>query len=87
MDYLERMVALCEREGITLILMKAPTNSWRYWWYDEWDERRPNSGSHRSVRGGSWHQTATSWRVSYRKPYAPNYRGISIGFRVVLEKE
>ncbi|KWT97476.1 hypothetical protein APY03_1499 [Variovorax sp. WDL1] len=34
------------------------------------------------MRGGSWHQTADSWRSAVRKPYAPNYRGISIGFRV-----
>lgn len=72
-------------------------NAWE--WVEDWysesyyaqspatDPKGADSGSHRSVRGGSWHQTATSWRVSYRKPYAPNYRGISIGFRVVLEKE
>lgn len=48
------------------------------------DPRGPERGDSRSVRGGSWHQTATSWRVSYRKPYAPNYRGISIGFRIVM---
>ena len=37
MDYLDRMVALCQEKGITLVLVKAPINSWRYWWYDEWD--------------------------------------------------
>ena len=25
------------RKGIELILVKAPTNFWRYHWYDEWD--------------------------------------------------
>ncbi len=37
MEYLERMRALCEEKGIELILIKAPTDNWRYHWYDEWD--------------------------------------------------
>ena len=37
--YLDKMKALCEEHGATLILVKAPTNNWRYWWYDEWDEQ------------------------------------------------
>lgn len=37
MAYLERMRVLCEENGAELILMKAPTNSWSYWWYDQWD--------------------------------------------------
>ena len=39
MEYLDRMRALCEESGVELILMKAPTNSWGYWWYDEWDDQ------------------------------------------------
>ena len=39
MEYLERMRLLCEENGTELILIKAPTNSWRYWWYDHWDEQ------------------------------------------------
>ncbi|MBE6546745.1 MAG: SGNH/GDSL hydrolase family protein [Ruminococcaceae bacterium] len=39
MDYLERMRLLCEEKGAELILMKAPTNSWAYWWYEEWEEQ------------------------------------------------
>lgn len=39
MDYLEKMRALCEKKDIELVLVKAPTNSWGYWWYDEWDEQ------------------------------------------------
>lgn len=35
--YLEKMRTLCESKGVTLILIKAPTNSWGYYWYDEWD--------------------------------------------------
>ena len=36
-EYLEKMRALCEENGVELILVKAPTNSWKYYWYDEWD--------------------------------------------------
>ncbi|MBQ9773465.1 MAG: SGNH/GDSL hydrolase family protein [Clostridia bacterium] len=36
-DYLERMRVLCEENGAELILIKAPTNNWRYHWYDAWD--------------------------------------------------
>ncbi len=39
MDYLEKMRALCVENGAELILIKSPTNSWGYWWYDEWDEQ------------------------------------------------
>lgn len=51
------------------------------------DPKGPESGNNHAVRGGSWHETATSWRSSFRKPYPANYRGISIGFRLVMEKE
>ncbi|MCC2676900.1 MAG: hypothetical protein K0R58_3847 [Ramlibacter sp.] len=51
------------------------------------DPRGPQSGTSKVVRGGSWHQTATSWRTSFRKPYAPDYRGISIGFRLAMSAE
>ena len=37
--YLERMRALCEENGVELILVKAPTNHWKFWWYDEWDSQ------------------------------------------------
>ena len=39
MDYLDRMRELCEQKGIELILIKAPTNYYKYHWYDEWDEQ------------------------------------------------
>ena len=39
MEYLDKMRDLCEKNGSELILVKAPTNSWRYWWYDEWNEQ------------------------------------------------
>ena len=39
MEYLDKMRELCRENGSELILVKAPTNSWRYWWYDEWNEQ------------------------------------------------
>lgn len=36
-EYLEKMRALCAENGVELILVKAPTNNWKYYWYDEWD--------------------------------------------------
>ena len=36
-EYLEKMRALCEEKGVELILIKAPTNDWKYYWYNEWD--------------------------------------------------
>lgn len=66
-------------------------NVWE--WVEDWygdrydaapasDPKGPATGSARVVRGGSWHVTSTSWRSSSRKPYRPDYRGISIGFRL-----
>ena len=31
------MRALCEEKGVEFILVKAPTNNWKYYWYDEWE--------------------------------------------------
>ena len=39
MAYLDRMRDLCAERGIELILIKAPTNYFRYHWYDEWDQQ------------------------------------------------
>lgn len=38
-EYLDRMRSLCEEKGIELILIKAPTNFWGYYWHDEWNEQ------------------------------------------------
>ena len=39
MEYLDQMRTLCAEKGITLILIKAPTDDWKYHWYDEWDQQ------------------------------------------------
>lgn len=39
MAYLDRMADLCEERGIELILVKAPTNYFKYHWYEEWDQQ------------------------------------------------
>jgi formylglycine-generating enzyme required for sulfatase activity len=51
------------------------------------DPQGPDSGVERVVRGGSWHATADSWRSAFRRDYDPDYRGISIGFRVLREAD
>ena len=38
-EYLEKMRALCQEKGVEFILIKAPTNSWKYYWYNEWEEQ------------------------------------------------
>ncbi len=39
MEYLEKMRLLCEEKGSELVLIKSPTNHWKYWWYDNWEEQ------------------------------------------------
>ncbi len=39
MKYLDMMRELCKRNGAELVLVKAPTNSFKYFWYDEWEEQ------------------------------------------------
>ena len=38
-DYLDKIKELCDSKGVELILVKAPTNSWNYYWYDEYEEQ------------------------------------------------
>ena len=44
-----------------------------------------SSGSYRVCRGGSWRSIANVASVSYRSSDGPNYRGRSLGFRVVRQ--
>ena len=48
-EYLDRMKALCDEKGIELILIKAPTNFWRYHWYDEWEAQIVDYAADRSL--------------------------------------
>lgn len=50
MEYLEKMRVLCEEKGIELILIKAPTNSWGYYWYDEWEQQIEDYASQKNLR-------------------------------------
>ena len=36
-EYLDKMRVLCEENGVELILMKAPTGTPDWHWYDQWD--------------------------------------------------
>lgn len=38
-EYLDKMRVLCKKNGAELILVKSPANTWKYWWYDEWDQQ------------------------------------------------
>ena len=38
-EYLDKMRELCEDKGVELILVKAPTNHWKFWWHEEWDRQ------------------------------------------------
>lgn len=38
-EYLDKMKELCDQHGTELVLIKSPTNSRGYWWYDEWEEQ------------------------------------------------
>lgn len=38
-DYLNRMKKLCDERGVELVLVKSPTNSSTYWWYDKWERQ------------------------------------------------
>ena len=48
-EYLEKMRALCEKKGVEFILIKAPTNNWKYYWYDEWESQIVTWANEKSV--------------------------------------
>lgn len=49
------------------------------------DPKGPSHGDQHVVRGGSWHITSDAWRSTNRKGYDSDYRGISIGIRLVRD--
>lgn len=58
-------------------------------WYGDYsassqtNPKGANSGSYRVDRGGGWISGAVDLRVAIRNYYAPAYRGINLGFRLV----
>lgn len=38
-EYLDKIASLCKEKGIELVIFKAPTESWQYPWYDEWNNQ------------------------------------------------
>ena len=72
-------------------------NAWE--WTQDWyggryyeaspvaDPTGPTTGTGRVVRGGSWHATGNGWRSASRRHYPSDYRGISVGFRLVRAAE
>ena len=49
-EYLDKIADLCEEKGIELVLFKAPTISWQYPWYDEWDAQLVEYAEKKGVR-------------------------------------
>jgi sulfatase modifying factor 1 len=49
------------------------------------DPQGPNSGSSRVLRGGSWVNVPLCVRCAFRHLFTPDFRDLSVGFRVVLE--
>ena len=45
--YLDKMVELCEKEGVELVLIKAPSLSPK--WHDEWDEQMKDYASQKGL--------------------------------------
>lgn len=66
-----------------------------YEWCSDWDGNYldaavtdptgPTKGSHRLIRGGSWHSDARDVRAAYRSWVRPSLRHFRLGFRFVLE--
>lgn len=62
-------------------------------WYDEnfyevspeADPTGPDHGEQRVLRGGSWHNSGHLCRSARRNKYAPDFKGETIGFRIVLD--
>jgi len=51
------------------------------------DPAGPASGSHRVLRGGSWHPDGTDLRTAQRRSNIPSFRYSYLGFRVGFQKQ
>ena len=49
-DYLDKIKELCIANGVELILVKAPTNSWNYYWYDEYEAQVEKYASNNNLK-------------------------------------
>lgn len=49
LEYLDKILTACSDRGVELILVKSPTDSWRYPWYDEWSMEIRQFAESRSV--------------------------------------
>ncbi len=47
--YLDKMRELCEEKGVRLILVKAPTDSWLYPWYESYDRELLEYAEHHKL--------------------------------------
>ena len=50
LDYLDKINDLCKSKGVELILVKAPTNSWNYYWYDEYEAQVESFASSKGLK-------------------------------------
>lgn len=49
-EYLDKMRVLCQENGVELILMKAPTSTPQWTWYEEWDAQVEAYAQEHSLR-------------------------------------
>jgi formylglycine-generating enzyme required for sulfatase activity len=78
--------------GFGLYDMSGNVWEWCADWYDsgyyasspQSNPLGPESGSNRVIRGGSWGNSPLLVRTAYRSGFTPDYRGSSLGFRLVL---